>query len=167
MSDMQESSLEDMMTIFFKDPPDHYDALSEMVTRFDYEILPDITEAQSLIPTGQIPNNDVHVCYTDFENAPYLITTRALANIIQGEDQQKVAITTRRIALLEVEEETLFEWLCDFAGADPVKKDEGGGNHSWYWTKLAGSNIVQDGFRLYVSPEQGMFLVDRIVTARV
>jgi len=160
-------SLINVMEVFFKDPGDHFDALSEMVARFDCEILDDHEEAQSLIPVGEAANEQCHICYTEFDFAPYLIATTAPARLVKGEDKQLINFQTRRIAMLEVNEEDIFEWLCDLSNTDPVRNNEDGGSHSWFWSLPPKDDVIADGFRLFSAPSEGMLVLDRIATVKM
>ncbi len=166
VEETNEATLPDLMAAFFKNPGEHFDALAEMVSDFDCEKLENFDELQSLVPVGGIVPDECHVCITEFDQAPYLFVTRAPTKLVAGEHETDIAILTRRVAMIAANEEEIFEWVCDFSQTDPIKNDEGNGNHSWQWTLPKSTNVIGDGYRLFVAPKERMFLLDRISTIR-
>lgn len=166
MSEADPVNLDDftqMLAQFLRHPGAHYDALAQMVEAFDYELLDDISEAATLIPVGELPNRDVHVCYTDFENAPYLISTRANGKLKEDLDRT-IVIVNRRVAMLSMTERDMFEWITDFFGADATREEEDGG-HAWLWALPVKDGMVKDTVRLFVAKAENMMVLDRMALA--
>ncbi|MEL6790334.1 MAG: hypothetical protein AAGL18_03090 [Pseudomonadota bacterium] len=152
-----------MLSDFLCHPGHHYDGLAGMVEAYDYELLDDHGEAATLIPVGELPNKDVAVCYSDFDQAPYLISTRAQGAVRQDPDRS-VIIVNRRVPMLGVPERDLFEWTTDFFGADAAKADEEGG-HAWLWTLAIKGAVIKDTVRLFVAKAENMIVLDRMAIA--
>ena len=152
-----------MLRDFLRDPGSYYDGLAEMVDDYDYELLDDLSEAASLIPVGELPNTDVAVCYTDFEQAPYLISTRATGKL-RDDPTREIMLINRRCPMLGVPERDIFEWATDFFGVDATRENEDGG-YAWLWAVPVSDGIVKDTVRLFVAKAENMAVLDRMTIA--
>ena len=153
------------MAVFFGGPGDFFDGLKTVTQRFDYDILDDQAPAQSLIPTGNVKVDECVICFTDLEQAPFLITTRSKADVVMNAKTDHVVFVTRRIAMLQEDEAEICNWVSAFSGVEPTRREEVDGNISWVWALPKSPEIVQDNYRLYVAKTEKMLVLDRMATA--
>ncbi|OFX01799.1 MAG: hypothetical protein A3E78_04660 [Alphaproteobacteria bacterium RIFCSPHIGHO2_12_FULL_63_12] len=158
-----ESSLTDVLAVFFGGGPRDYAEIESSVLSVGCAVLDDVSVIDFMVPKSKVPIEDITAWTSGFSNAPFLVLSRA-STLHPSERDRVVVFRTRRVWLTEIYEQDLYEWTTNFCGHDAAgKKEESGGHYSWLWTwDTDDKTVLQDGFRLYVAGPDNMMLLERI-----